>query len=45
MKAKSNKSLTFKKDPEKSYVYIYDKEVMVGILMWDYKKHEWVFER
>lgn len=42
---KTNKNLTFKKDKEKSYVYIKDGKKDVGILMWHYKKKKWILDK
>jgi hypothetical protein len=41
---KTNKNIRIAKDNAKSYVYVYDKDKCVGILMWHYKKKKWVFE-
>jgi len=42
-KTKSNKDISIEKDSKKSYVYIKDKNKVVGILMWHYKLKKWVF--
>ena len=44
MKHKSNKNLSFSKDPDKSYVFIREGNKDIGILMWHYKKKKWIFE-
>ncbi len=41
---KSNKHIRFETDDDKSYVYIYDKKKLFGILMWHYKKKKWVYQ-
>ena len=43
-RTKSNKNITMQKDPDKSYVHIYDSKKFIGTLMWHYKKKKWVFE-
>lgn len=42
---KDNSKVRIEKDPEKSYVYVYDGKKPLGTLMWHYKKKKWVFER
>ncbi len=42
---KTNKNLEFELDLEKSYVYITDKGKDIGMLMWNYKKEEWMFKK
>lgn len=44
MAKKSNKHLSFEKDPEKTYVYIKDGKKEIGMLCWHFKKKKWVFE-
>ena len=42
---KSNEKVRIEKDPDKSYVYIYEKNKLIGILMWHYERKDWVFEK
>jgi len=44
-KTKSNRGIKIIKARKKSYVYIKDGDKDVGILMWHYKKKEWVFKK
>ncbi len=41
---KSNKNIRFIPDDDKSYIWIYEKNKLIGILMWYYKKKKWVYE-
>jgi len=45
MKHKSNKGIQIDYDPTKSYVYITDRNVLIGILAWNYRKKVWEFNR
>lgn len=41
---KSNKSIRFETDDDKSYVYIYDKRKLIGILMWNKLTQKWIYQ-
>ena len=41
---KTNKNINIEYDNKKSYVYIYEKKTLIGMLMWHYSKKKWIYE-
>ena len=44
MKIKSNKDLEFKKDMLPGAVFVFEKEELIGALMWNYPEKKWEFQ-